>query len=108
MLSLLALKVPKESKLPSEKDLSQEEVDEKAAELFSSDIINGLSDSVWKNRLAAVEDFENVSLLVLISLSSLSSWLEYCSFTLSQKLSNKFSWCVLFLSMKCKAAFLIS
>ncbi|PNF34799.1 Protein mini spindles [Cryptotermes secundus] len=39
----------------SEKDLSQEEVDEKAAAIFSQEIILGLSDSNWKTRLSAVE-----------------------------------------------------
>lgn len=60
VLSSSAVKAPKESKIATERDLGQEEVDEKAAELFSSDILNGLSDNVWKNRLAAVEDFEQV------------------------------------------------
>ncbi|XP_069680440.1 protein mini spindles isoform X4 [Periplaneta americana] len=38
-----------------EKDLSQEEVDEKAATILSEEIISGLSDSNWKTRLSAVE-----------------------------------------------------
>lgn len=39
----------------SEKDLSQEEVDEKGADIFSQEIILGLSDTNWKTRLSAVE-----------------------------------------------------
>ncbi|KAE8740038.1 hypothetical protein FOCC_FOCC014444 [Frankliniella occidentalis] len=54
----VAAKNIKESKLPQEKDLSQEEIDEKASELFSSEILSGLLDNVWKNRLAAVEEFD--------------------------------------------------
>ncbi|KAK3923770.1 Protein mini spindles [Frankliniella fusca] len=54
----VASKNVKESKLPQEKDLSPEEIDEKASELFSSEILNGLQDSVWKNRLAAVEELD--------------------------------------------------
>lgn len=61
-LTLLA-KGTKETKLAQEKDLSQEEIDEKASELFSAEVLNGLADSVWKNRLAAVEDFDRVSYL---------------------------------------------
>lgn len=44
----------------SEKDLSQEEVDEKAAAIFSQEIILGLSDSNWKTRLSAVEQLTQV------------------------------------------------
>ncbi|XP_055685524.1 protein mini spindles [Lutzomyia longipalpis] len=41
--------------LPSERDLSQDEVDEKAAELLPPDILSGLADGNWKTRLSAVE-----------------------------------------------------
>ncbi|XP_059619515.1 protein mini spindles isoform X2 [Phlebotomus argentipes] len=41
--------------LPSERDLSQEEVDEKASEVLPPDLIAGLSDSNWKARLSAME-----------------------------------------------------
>jgi cytoskeleton-associated protein 5 len=44
----------------SEKDLTQEEVDEKAAAIFSQEIILGLSDSNWKTRLSAVEQLTQV------------------------------------------------
>uniref|UniRef100_A0A6B2EE03 Putative microtubule-associated protein n=1 Tax=Phlebotomus kandelakii TaxID=1109342 RepID=A0A6B2EE03_9DIPT len=48
--------------LPSERDLSPEEVDEKVAELLPPDVIAGLGDSNWKARLSAVE-----SLIALVS-----------------------------------------
>lgn len=53
-----AAKGAKEPKVAQEKELSQEEVDEKAGELFSAEILSGLFDSVWKTRLGAVEEFD--------------------------------------------------
>lgn len=44
--------------LPTERDLSQEEVDEQAAEILSPDVISGLVDSNWKTRLSAIESFQ--------------------------------------------------
>ncbi|XP_055620318.1 protein mini spindles isoform X4 [Toxorhynchites rutilus septentrionalis] len=41
--------------LPTERDMSQEEIDEKAAEILAADIVQGLVDSNWKTRLAAME-----------------------------------------------------
>ncbi|KAJ9598235.1 hypothetical protein L9F63_011056, partial [Diploptera punctata] len=38
-----------------DKDLSQEEVDERASSILSEEIISGLSDANWKTRLSAVE-----------------------------------------------------
>lgn len=46
----------------TEKDLSQEEVDERASAIFSEEIISGLSDSNWKTRLSAVEQLTQVCL----------------------------------------------
>lgn len=43
--------------LPTERELSPEEVDEKAAELLSAEILSGLTDSNWKTRLATAETF---------------------------------------------------
>lgn len=43
--------------LPTERELSQEEIDEKAAEILPSEIISGLTDSNWKTRLASIESF---------------------------------------------------
>lgn len=43
--------------LPSERDLSPEEVDEKVTDLLPGDVISGLADANWKTRLAAVESF---------------------------------------------------
>lgn len=43
--------------LPTERELTPEEVDEKAAELLSSEILSGLIDSNWKNRLSNAETF---------------------------------------------------
>ena len=41
---------------------SQDEaVDEKAAELLPADVISGLANAVWKERLAAMETFTEVS-----------------------------------------------
>ncbi|XP_046394021.1 protein mini spindles [Ischnura elegans] len=41
----------------TEKEISQEEADERAAEIFSSEILAGLADANWKTRLAMVEQF---------------------------------------------------
>ncbi|XP_058054357.1 protein mini spindles [Anopheles bellator] len=41
----------------TEKDLSQEEIDERAAELLPADAVAGLIDANWKTRLGAVESF---------------------------------------------------
>lgn len=43
--------------LPSERDLSPEEVDEKVADLLPGDVTTGLADANWKGRLSAVESF---------------------------------------------------
>lgn len=43
--------------LPSEREMTPEEVDERAAELVSADILSGLVDSNWKNRLSTAETF---------------------------------------------------
>ncbi|XP_055533540.1 protein mini spindles isoform X2 [Wyeomyia smithii] len=56
--------------LPIERNMSQEEIDEKAAEIFPADVINGLVDSNWKTRLAAVEIFSEM-------ITSLESKCEY-------------------------------
>ncbi|XP_075981824.1 msps cytoskeleton-associated protein 5 isoform X2 [Anticarsia gemmatalis] len=44
---------------PREQELSQEEVDAKAEMLFPADVISGLGDSNWKNRLSAVQSFHS-------------------------------------------------
>ncbi|XP_055907668.1 protein mini spindles isoform X2 [Eupeodes corollae] len=41
--------------LPTEREMSPEEVAGKAEELLDADILTGLQDSVWKTRLSAVE-----------------------------------------------------
>ncbi|XP_017847656.1 protein mini spindles isoform X3 [Drosophila busckii] len=41
--------------LATEREMSPEEVQEKADELLPAEILNGLGDANWKNRLAAVE-----------------------------------------------------
>lgn len=43
--------------LPSEREMTPEEVDEKAAELLSDEILSGLVDSNWKTRLSTAETF---------------------------------------------------
>ncbi|XP_030375807.1 protein mini spindles isoform X2 [Scaptodrosophila lebanonensis] len=43
--------------IASEREMSPEEVQAKADEIIPMDILNGLVDSNWKNRLAAVENF---------------------------------------------------
>lgn len=43
--------------LPTERELSPEEVDEKAVELLSAEILAGLTDSNWKTRLSTAETF---------------------------------------------------
>jgi cytoskeleton-associated protein 5 len=44
----------------SERDMTEEEVDVKAAAAFSEEIISGLSDTDWKIRLSAVEQLTQV------------------------------------------------
>lgn len=44
----------------SERELGDDEVAEKAGVLFSSEILSGLSDSNWKTRLSAVQQFSEV------------------------------------------------
>lgn len=44
--------------LPTERDLSQEEVDEQASEILPPDMISGLADSNWKMRLSSIETFQ--------------------------------------------------
>uniref|UniRef100_A0A182MWU9 TOG domain-containing protein n=1 Tax=Anopheles culicifacies TaxID=139723 RepID=A0A182MWU9_9DIPT len=41
----------------TEKELSQEEIDERASEMLPPDAIGGLMDANWKTRLSAVESF---------------------------------------------------
>lgn len=41
--------------LPTERDMSPDEVDEKAVEILPADVVQGLADSNWKTRLAAME-----------------------------------------------------
>lgn len=45
------------SDLPTEREMTPEEVDEKAAELLPAEIVSGLVDSNWKNRLSTAETF---------------------------------------------------
>ena len=45
----------------TERDLSPEEVDERASELFPSDCLAGLTDTNWKTRLSAVEQFNQIA-----------------------------------------------
>ncbi|XP_047538728.1 protein mini spindles isoform X1 [Vanessa atalanta] len=42
---------------PREQEMTPEEVDAKAEQLFPPDVINGLADTNWKSRLAAVQSF---------------------------------------------------
>ncbi|XP_058466115.1 protein mini spindles isoform X2 [Malaya genurostris] len=46
--------------LPTERDMSQEEIDEKVTDILPPDVVQGLSDSNWKTRLAAVETLSGV------------------------------------------------
>lgn len=43
--------------MPSERELSPEEVDERAAELLPPEVISGICDANWKTRLSAAETF---------------------------------------------------
>lgn len=45
------------SELPTEREMTPEEVDEKAAELLPAEILSGLVDSNWKVRLSTAETF---------------------------------------------------
>ncbi|XP_045778443.1 protein mini spindles isoform X2 [Maniola jurtina] len=44
---------------PREQELSQEEIDAKAEQLFPEDVVNGLGDGNWKSRLVAVQSFHS-------------------------------------------------
>lgn len=46
--------------LPTERDMSQEEIDERIVDLLPPDIISGLNDANWKTRFAAMETFFTV------------------------------------------------
>lgn len=46
--------------LPTERDMTPEEVDEKATELLPAEIPSGLVDSNWKTRLSTAETFVNL------------------------------------------------
>lgn len=48
---------PPSKPLPTELDLSPEEVDEQAAEILPPDVVEGLVHTDWKTRLSAVESF---------------------------------------------------
>jgi cytoskeleton-associated protein 5 len=43
--------------LPTERELTPEEVDEQAPEILPPDVISGLCDSNWKTRLSSIETF---------------------------------------------------
>jgi cytoskeleton-associated protein 5 len=45
--------------IPEEPDLSQETVEERAAELFGAETINNLANSNWKERQSAIENLAN-------------------------------------------------
>ncbi|XP_068623237.1 protein mini spindles [Battus philenor] len=45
-----------QSSPPREQELSQEEIDARAERLFAGDVLTGLGDSNWKNRLTAVQN----------------------------------------------------
>ncbi|XP_063227944.1 protein mini spindles [Bacillus rossius redtenbacheri] len=45
---------------PMEKELSPEDLDEKAGEMFPEELISGLGDANWKTRLAAVEQLTEI------------------------------------------------
>lgn len=49
-----------DSKKPLEREMSPEEVDEKAEAIFPMDLLTGLADSNWKTRLASMEQFQQV------------------------------------------------
>lgn len=59
----------------AERNLGQEEVDEKASAIFSEEIISGLSDGNWKTRLSAVEQLTQV---MLIFACKMCWWNEKC------------------------------
>lgn len=44
--------------LPTERDLTPEEVDEQATDILPPDVISGLIDSNWKTRLSSIESFQ--------------------------------------------------
>ncbi|KAK2583775.1 hypothetical protein KPH14_009682 [Odynerus spinipes] len=51
---------PKKSNTKVEKDYSNEEIEEMASQLLPNEIISGLVDSNWKNRLSAVEQLSQI------------------------------------------------
>ncbi|RZF35257.1 hypothetical protein LSTR_LSTR012476 [Laodelphax striatellus] len=48
------------AKVATERELSDEEVQEKAEAILSPEILNGLADSNWKTRLAVMEQFTQI------------------------------------------------
>lgn len=58
--SALAKSASAKNVLPTERDMSQEEVDELAAEILPPDVISGLVDSNWKTRLSSTETFQQL------------------------------------------------
>lgn len=43
--------------LPTERELSIDEIDEKAAELLPAEVLSGIGDAIWKTRLSTAETF---------------------------------------------------
>lgn len=47
--------------LPTERELTPEEIDEKLAEILPADVVSGLGDANWKTRLSAIENFIQIT-----------------------------------------------
>ncbi|XP_065221041.1 protein mini spindles isoform X2 [Planococcus citri] len=56
----LSNKAPKSTKPIPERELTEEDVAEKAVEIFPDAVISGLSDGNWKTRLSSVEQFSEI------------------------------------------------
>jgi len=60
-----------------EKELSPEEVEEKAAAILPADVISGLVDANWKARLAAMESFNQVKKKLITFLFGLINMYQF-------------------------------
>lgn len=56
--SALAKSASVKNVLPTERDMSQEEIDEQASEILPGDVMSGLVDSDWKTRLSSIQTFQ--------------------------------------------------
>jgi len=65
----------------NEKELSDEEVEEKAASVLPPDVVNGMIDSNWKTRLGAMESMiQVIQVFISSNFHQLTYSLSFCRF----------------------------